>query len=202
MPVPELDNSAMQPPASDRWTAADLDHLPENGLRFEVLNGQLVVNAAPKPLHQWIVSRLGRALEDALPSGSALLPGVGVLIGDDEPVPDLLVATGPIPWDDRGIPADQVQLLVEVVSKSTTFPDRMTKPVMYAEAGIRNYWRIEPSRFKGQLPGESLPVLFAYVLSDAGECELVQRVPAGVQAELGSPFEFTIDPASLVPGRP
>lgn len=33
-------------PGLDRWTAADLDHMPENGLRYEALNGQLVVNPA------------------------------------------------------------------------------------------------------------------------------------------------------------
>ncbi len=43
---------AMPSPGSDRWTAADLDHLPDDGLRYEVLNGQLVVNAAPKPRQQ------------------------------------------------------------------------------------------------------------------------------------------------------
>ena len=44
MPMPEP--STMFMPVSDRWTAADLDHLPENGIRYEVLNGQLVVNPA------------------------------------------------------------------------------------------------------------------------------------------------------------
>ncbi|MEU2252701.1 hypothetical protein [Nocardia xishanensis] len=52
---------AMPVPGSDHWTAADLDHMPEDGLRYEVLNGLLVVNAAPKPRHQWLIKWLGRA---------------------------------------------------------------------------------------------------------------------------------------------
>ncbi|WP_454195067.1 Uma2 family endonuclease [Nocardia sp. Marseille-Q1738] len=190
---------AMPVPHADSWTAADLEHMPEDGLRYEVLNGQLIVNAAPKPLHQWLIQCLVRALAEAVPSGAIVLEGVGVLIGNDEPIPDLIVANGPIDWHERGIPAGQTELVVEVVSKSTTLQDRMVKPVVYAEAGIPNYWRFEPNPFKGQLPGESLPVLFAHELGADRTYELTHRVPAGNAVTLRSPFEFTIDPGSLLP---
>ncbi|MEU7631587.1 Uma2 family endonuclease [Nocardia sp. NPDC049220] len=186
-------------PRSDSWTAADLEHMPEDGLRYEVLNGQLVVNAAQKPRHQWLIQCLVRALADARPSGVVVLDGVGVLIGDDEPIPDLIVANGPIGWDDRGIPSEQVQLVVEVVSRSTTLQDRMVKPVVYAEAVIPNYWWFEPNPFKGQLRDESVPVLFAHELGDVGAYQLTHRVAAGNAVTLRSPFEFTIDPGSLLP---
>ncbi|MGW4247871.1 Uma2 family endonuclease [Nocardia sp. NPDC004722] len=191
----------MHMPTSDRWTAADLDHLPENGLRYEILNGQLVVSAAPKPIHQRLVSNLGRVLEDALPDGLFMIPGVGVLIGEDEPIPDLLVCAGPIPWDDRGIPASQVRLVVEVVSRSTAAMDRRIKPDLYAEGGIPSFWRLETNRFKGQLADESLPVLFAYALGEAGEYELVRRAGAETKITLHSPFEVNIDLATVLPER-
>ncbi|WP_062993297.1 Uma2 family endonuclease [Nocardia anaemiae] len=190
---------AMPIPRSDRWTAEDLDHMPEDGLRYEVLNGQLVVNAAPKPRHQWLIQWLARALADTVPPGYVVLEGVGVLIGDDEPIPDVMVVTGPIDWDARGVPAEQVELVVEVVSKSTTLQDRMVKPVLYASAGIPNYWRVEINPFKGQLLNETLPVLFAYALGPDETYEPTHRVAAGDTATLRSPFEFTVDPASLMP---
>ncbi|MBF6301856.1 Uma2 family endonuclease [Nocardia amamiensis] len=190
---------AMPVPRADSWTAADLDHMPEDGLRYEVLNGQLVVNAAPKPRHQLLIRWLGRALDAVLPPDRLVVEGVGVLIGDDEPIPDLMVVTDSIELDARGVPADQVELVVEVVSKSTTLQDRMVKPVVYAEAGIPNYWRFEPNPFKGQLPGESLPVLFAHELGADRTYELTHRVAAGNAVTLRSPFEFTIDPGSLLP---
>ncbi|GAA5043858.1 Uma2 family endonuclease [Nocardia callitridis] len=190
---------AMPVPHTGSWTAADLDHMPDDGLRYEVLNGQLVVNAAPKPRHQWLIKRLTTAVDAVLPAEYVALDGVGVLIGDDEPIPDLVVANGPIGWDDRGIPADQVCLVVEVVSKSTTLQDRMVKPVVYAEAGIPNYWRIEPNAFKGQLPGEVLPVLFAHELGADGVYAQTHRVAAGETVTLRAPFEFAIDPGSLLP---
>ncbi len=173
--------------------------MPENGLRYEVLNGQLIVSPAPTLGHQYLITWLVRALENALPSGSFVLAGVGVLIGDDEPIPDLMVATGPIDWDDRGVPVEQVKLVVEVVSKSTTLQDRMVKPVLYAAARIPNYWRVEINPFKGQLPDEKLPILFAHALGADDTYERTHRVAAGDTATLRSPFEFTVDPASLMP---
>ncbi|MFX0576131.1 Uma2 family endonuclease [Nocardia nepalensis] len=186
------------PTPRDHWTAADLDHMPEDGLRYEVLNGQLVVNAAPKLGHQWLIQWLVRALVDVAPKEYVVLEGVGVLIGDDEPIPDLIVATGPMAANDRGIPVEQVKLAVEVVSKSTTLQDRMVKPVLYAAAGIPNYWRFEINPFKGQLSGESLPVLFAHVLGTDHTYEPTHRVAAGETVTLRDPFEFTVDPASLM----
>ena len=183
-------------PRSGRWTAADLDHLPDNGLRYEVLNGQLIVNAAPKPRHQWVIKWLERALDDAAPDDHYVLAGIGVLIGDDEPIPDLTVARGAVPMDDRGVPVADVALVVEVVASSTTLQDRMVKPAFYAAAGIPNYWRIEINPFKGRFRAERLPVLFAYALDDSGEYQLAHRVPADQLVTLRSPFAFPVDTAS------
>ncbi|MFI9510476.1 Uma2 family endonuclease [Nocardia sp. NPDC052566] len=199
MPAPRVPASPIPVPHSDRWTAADLDHLPDHGLRYEVLNGQLVVNAAPKPRHQLIIKALERALDAAVPTDHLVVEGVGVLIGDDEPIPDLMVVTLPIDVDERGIPVKQVELAIEVVSKSTTLQDRMVKPVLYAEAGIPNYWRFETNAFKGQLPGEVLPVLFAYELGEDRTYELTHRAAAGNTVSLHSPFDFTVDTGSLLP---
>ncbi|MGK8555243.1 Uma2 family endonuclease [Nocardia gipuzkoensis] len=186
-------------PRAECWTAPDLDHMPEDGLRYEVLNGQLVVNAVPTPRHQWLIGSLGRALDAVLPPNRLVLAGVGVLIGDDEPVPDLVVLTDSIELDAPGIPARQVELVVEVVSSSTTKQDRMVKPAIYAAAGIPNYWRLEPNPFEGQLSSESVPILFAHELGADRTYELTHRVAAGNAVTLRSPFEFTIDPGSLLP---
>lgn len=101
--------------------------------------------------------------------------------------------------DDRAIPAEHVVLAVEIVSGSTTYADRMVKPALYAEAGIPNYWRFEINPFKGRLPGEELPVLFAHTRGEDGEYTLTHRVAAGNSVTLHLPFEFTIDPARLMP---
>ncbi|MEU4599657.1 Uma2 family endonuclease [Nocardia sp. GTS18] len=190
---------AMPVPRSDHWTAADLDQLPDDGLRYEVLNGQLVVNAAPKPMHQWLIKRLTQVFDAVVPDDRLVLDGVGVLIGDDEPIPDLMVVTGPIDWHGRGVPVGQVELAVEVVSKSTTLQDRMVKPVLYAQAGIPTYWRFEINPFKSRLADERLPVLFAYSLGADGEYTLTHRASAGAPVTVRVPFEVTFDPGALLP---
>ncbi|WP_245671619.1 Uma2 family endonuclease [Nocardia amamiensis] len=194
-----LDMNRREIPRKERWTAADLDRMPEDGLRYEVLNGQLVISAVPTPRHQWLIGSLGRALDAVLPPNRLVLAGVGVLIGDDEPIPDLMVMTDSIDLDARGIPARQVELVVEVLSSSTTLQDRIVKPALYAAAGIPNYWRLEPHPFEDQLSGESVPVLFAHELGAERTYELTHRVPANNAVTLRSPFEFTIDPGSLLP---
>ncbi|WP_187689538.1 Uma2 family endonuclease [Nocardia wallacei] len=196
MPVPERSSALL--PAGERWTAADLDNLPDHGIRYEVLNGQLIVNAAPKPKHQFVLQSLQVGLLSVLPEGYWVAPGIGVLIGDDEPIPDLVVGLGERPMEERGVAVAQVVLAVEIVSASTTLQDRLVKPAVYAEAGIPNYWRIETNSFKGRLPGESVPVLFAHIRGENGEYELTHRISAGEPATLHSPFEFTIDPATLL----
>lgn len=198
MTFPVSDARSVRPPAGGRWTAPDLDYFPEDGLRYEVLAGQLVVTPAPALRHQMVLQWLMLALIDAVPDGSWVLPGVGVLIGDDEPIPDLIVGVGERAPDARGIPVEQVVLAVEVASPCTTVQDTLVKPVVYAEAGIPNYWRVEAYSFKGRLPGEAVPVLFAHVLAENGNYELTHRIAPGGCATLHSPFEFTIDPATLL----
>lgn len=190
---------ALPAPHHDYWTAADLDSLPEDGLRYEVLNGQLVVHAAPKPRHQLLIQRLVRVLVDAAPVDSLVLDGVGVIIGDDEPIPDAIVATGTVDLDARGLPVAQVDLVVEVVSRSTAMTDRVVKPITYSTAGIASYWRFEINPFAGQFPGEQPPVLFAYRLGPDGGDEQTHRVDAGDTADLRTPFPVTITPGSLLP---
>ncbi|WP_280335348.1 Uma2 family endonuclease [Nocardia wallacei] len=198
MALPAPDSGCVRPPVGGRWTASDLDCFPEDGLRYEVLDGQLVVTPAPALRHQIVLQWLMFALIHAVPEGSWVLPGVGILIGDDEPIPDLIVGVGERAPDARGIAVEQIILAVEVVSPCTTLQDTLVKPVVYAQAGIPNYWRIEAHSFKGRLPDEAVPVLFAHVLGRNGEYEATHRISAGECATLHSPFEFTIDPATLL----
>ncbi|WP_225725584.1 MULTISPECIES: Uma2 family endonuclease [Nocardia] len=188
-----------KPMRSDRWTGADLDHLPENGLHYEVLNGQLVVSAPPTTRHQVVLHGMAHALNAALPDDDYEIGyGLGVLIGQDEPIPDLIVTASPIDPDLSRVPAEQVVLAIEVVSESSRMADRSIKPLLYAEAGIPHYWRCEIQPVHPQLPGELPPVVFTYVLGTDGSYQLTHRVSAGDTVTLRIPFEFCVDPAALL----
>lgn len=127
------------------WTLADVQALPESS-RVEVIDGALIVNPSPLPLHQRIVRRLAAQLEPQLPGEWQLEAGVDVLLSEaplDYLAPDIVVFTADTPLSTRPIPAGAILLVVEAVSRGSRREDRGAKPLAYAEAGIRHYWRVE-----------------------------------------------------------
>lgn len=139
-------------PSGDTWTRAEFEALPEDlPVRLGLIHGELVVSPRPRPIRQRIARRLATCVEDAAPAPWQVDTAVDVLLDDDEiePVeiaPDIVVySTDHDPYE-RPIPADLVILVAEVVSPSTKRKDRRTHPELYAEAGIRHYWRVETAQ--------------------------------------------------------
>ncbi|MFI0487261.1 Uma2 family endonuclease [Actinomadura sp. 9N215] len=139
-------------PAGDTWTRAEFEALPEDlPARVSLIHGHLVVGLRPRPIHQRIVRRLATRVEEAAPAAWHVDTGVDVLLDDDEtePVemaPDIVVySTDHDPYE-RPIPAGLVTLVIEVVSPSTKRKDRRAHPELYAEAGIRHFWRVETNQ--------------------------------------------------------
>lgn len=135
----------MEMPAPGEWTTDDLDELPEDGRRRELIDGVLFVSPSPTSFHQSLAMRLGSALENACPTDYAVTQGVEIRISARRSLtPDVLVVTAEA--DDRRPshfrPAE-VLLAVEIVSRGSVTMDRITKPALYAQAGIPFYWRIE-----------------------------------------------------------
>jgi Uma2 family endonuclease len=122
----------------------DLLAAPDDGYRYEVLDGALVVNAAPSWRHQQIVARLLRLLEDAAPEGQVALPSPVWRIGAGQiPEPDLLVASTDALGDHavEGTP----ELVVEILSPSNRGSDLVRKRGLYADAGCGSYWIVDPA---------------------------------------------------------
>lgn len=132
-------------PPADGWTTDDLDALPEDGIRRELLDGVLVVPPTPTDVHQIIAGRLLVALEQTCPPDFQVTQSVEVRINSRRVfIPDVLVATDEAARR-RGhhYAPHEVVLAVEIVSPTSTSMDRITKPALYAAAGIPFYWRIE-----------------------------------------------------------
>ncbi|WUH99331.1 Uma2 family endonuclease [Spirillospora sp. NBC_00431] len=136
-------------PSGDTWTRAEFEALPEDlPVRVSLIHGELVVSPRPRPIHQRIVRRLATRVEDVAPVAWQVDIDVDVLLDDDEnePVemaPDIVVYSADHDPYERPILAELVTLVVEVVSPSTKRKDRRAHPELYAEAGIRHYWRVE-----------------------------------------------------------
>jgi Uma2 family endonuclease len=132
-------------PPADGWTTDDLDNLPEDGVRRELLDGVLLVSPSPTDIHQIIAGRLMVALEESCPAELQVTQGVEVRISPRRSfIPDVLVATDEAARRRaRYYNPHEVMLAVEIVSPTSQSMDRITKPALYAAAGIPYYWRIE-----------------------------------------------------------
>lgn len=132
-------------PPEGGWTTDDLDALPEDGRRRELLDGVLLVSPSPTSPHQIISGRLMVALEEHCPDGYVVTQGVEIRVSRVRSfIPDVLVVDATTA--DRGpscFAPHEVALAVEVVSPSSQAMDRITKPALYAKAGIPAYWRVE-----------------------------------------------------------
>jgi Uma2 family endonuclease len=129
---------------SDHFTLADLENTPDDGRRYEVINGTLVVTPAPFMPHNRRSQALGLALLDAVPNGmEVMLTGtLGVQLGEDLLIPDAVVyRVGDYP---RNLPVEAVVLVVEVTSPSNRSNDTVLKLDRYARAGVPHYWVVDP----------------------------------------------------------
>lgn len=137
-------------PAQGEWTWEDYLRLPDDGNRYEVIEGVLYVSAAPIYDHQFSVSELAGELRHFVKAR-----GLGVILvapfdvrlpGVADPVePDVLFfrdGNEPQAGDKyfMGVP----DLVVEVLSPSTEHVDRGVKFAAYENAGVPEYWLANP----------------------------------------------------------
>lgn len=135
-------------PPPGGWTTDDLDELPEDGHRYELIDGVLIVSPSPTFSHQKLASRIETALEASCPPEWAVGQGVEVRISRFRSLtPDVLVvSTEAAARMPSRFQPHEVLLAVEIVSKNSKAMDRITKPSLYAQAGIPFYWRVETAR--------------------------------------------------------
>ena len=128
------------------WVRADLERLPDDGNRYEVLDGELFVTPQAAYDHQFIATQLVIALSgycDRHGLGTVVGPGA-VVFGKSELQPDVQVVPGPrhqrgTKWSDLPLPL----LVAEVLSDSTGHRDIGKKREAYLRINIPTYWVID-----------------------------------------------------------
>jgi Uma2 family endonuclease len=122
----------------------DLQHLPDDGHRYELIDGSLLVSPAPRIAHQTAVGNVFLLLRSACPPELqvVLAPFAVGLADDTEVQPDVLVAPR-AQLTERDLPGPPL-LAVEVLSPSTRRVDLLLKRDRYEEAGIASYWIVDP----------------------------------------------------------
>lgn len=129
-----------------RWTRADLYDLPEDGNRYEVIDGALYIVAPPTPRHEQIRATLAELLRpfvtkhhlgDVREGRPAFAPN------DDLVEPDLIVSRTPRPIPDRWEEMPLPVLVVEILSPSTERHDRVVKRDFYRRSQVPEYWIVD-----------------------------------------------------------
>ncbi|HEY6059293.1 MAG TPA: Uma2 family endonuclease [Gemmatimonadales bacterium] len=129
------------------WTADMVRALPEDGNRYEVVYGELLVTPAPRPWHEVLVTRLIRSLGGYLerePVGIVLGSRADISWSEDVLVqPDVFVVdisqARTLDWTRF----QRLLLVAEVLSPSSVRSDRFLKRRRYQEADVPVYWIVD-----------------------------------------------------------
>lgn len=137
----------MGSPGKHKLDYAGYAAIRDDGKRYEVLEGGLLVTPAPSPRHQLISFRLQQQLVshfgDTSPGVVFAAPIDVILSEHDILQPDLVVADRPEQVSTRGIEGAPL-LVVEILSPSTGKRDRTRKARRYAVLGVRHFWLVDP----------------------------------------------------------
>jgi Uma2 family endonuclease len=180
--------TSMSVSASTPFTVHDLEGMPDDGRRYELIDGELLVSPAPGLRHQTVGLRLYRLLDDACPDELYVLAAPFAVQTDvsNEVQPDVLVAR----FDeltDRNLPAAPV-LAVEVLSPSGRLIDLNLKRAAYQRMGTPSYWVLDPA----------VPDLLVLELDDDGQYQEMARVTGDDVFEAHRPFKVRIVPNELL----
>ncbi len=169
-----------------RFGLQDLLDLPDDGYRYEVIDGALVVNAAPSWRHQEVVARLLDLLRPVAPAGTLVLPSPAWRIDEGQvPQPDVVVVASDCLGEHsvEGVPL----LVVEVLSPGNRGADLVRKRALYADAGCPSYWIVDPAE----------PSVLVLAL-DGGLYAERARAVGDETVSLVEPVPVTMRPADLV----
>ena len=177
---------------SGPWTIEDLQELPDQGYRYEIIDGSLLVTPPPAVPHIRVTTRLRNLLHAQTSPGFVVVENGGITLWRDDTtyrIPDLTVLRSDALLRDALTfePAD-APLVIEVLSPRTAGDDLVMKRYGYGRAGIPQYWIVD-SRHRG------LTVL----RHDGAEGYLEETVVRpGTEWHTEMPFPIALDPANFV----
>jgi Uma2 family endonuclease len=132
------------------FTVAELDRMPDDGHRYELLDGALLVSPRPTPAHQVVAFTLASILDQGCPPGWQVVPEPAVMVSTDtEFAPDIVV----VGRDQLSSPkiTRPPALVVEVRSPRTALIDLNVKKAAYERFGVESYWVVVPDLDKPEV---------------------------------------------------
>jgi Uma2 family endonuclease len=176
------------PQYGQQFTIEDLDKMPDDGHRYELLDGTLIVSPAPGLPHQRVVAALIFVLELACPEDLVVFPNVNVRFAAASALePDVVVASPP---DITGPRLLHAPLLgVEILSPDSALRDLILKKAAYERFGVPSYWVVDPDFDQ--------PTLRAFELTEGTYTE-VGHVVGDQVFRARRPFDVEVVPSHLV----
>lgn len=171
------------------FTVDDLEAMPDDGNRYELIDGMLLVSPAPSWEHQEMAFALGVHLRAACPCDQRVLvaPFAVQTALDSEVQPDVIAARY-VDFRSKNLPVAPL-LAAEVLSRSTRLVDRNLKKAHYERIGVTSYWILDPDE-----PG----ALTAFELDDNGRYRQIAHVEGDEEFTAMRPFPVTVVPARLL----
>lgn len=144
--IPETPRSARGP-----WRSSDLDLLPENDTRYELIDGELFMAKSPHWHHQAACTNIAAELTlwcRGIGNGQAVInPGV-IFTDSDDVIPDVVWVSNErlaTLMDDAGHLTGAPELVIEALSfgMRNEERDRIAKRKLYETQGVREYWILD-----------------------------------------------------------
>ncbi|MET9215333.1 MULTISPECIES: Uma2 family endonuclease [unclassified Nocardia] len=174
-------------PPPEGFTADDLDRLTGLPPHTELIDGSLVFVSPQMAFHMLVIDYLRDSLKAQAPGHLHVRREMTVtLSARQRPEPDIMIvdAAASTGLEQTTYEPQDVLLAIEVVSPDSVIRDRKRKPVLYADAGIPHFWRVE------NVDGRA--VVYVFELDPATG----QYAPTGIYhdtLELTLPFPITLD---------
>ncbi len=136
-------------PKQGHWTFEEYAALPDDGNRYEIMNGVLIMAPAPEPDHQSTAALLTHYLLQAVQFkglGRVLPSPLDVRLTSERAIqPDVLVILNAnLHKIGKKYIVGGPDLVVEIASPSTALYDRLSKFEAYEQAGVSEYWMVHP----------------------------------------------------------
>jgi Uma2 family endonuclease len=168
------------------WTVDDLATLPQD-LRYELIDGRLLL-PSPTAFHQDLCVEIILMLRSNCPSDYRPVIDLSLEVDPrNEPRPDVVVLRKKLAMRTPA-PIEGALLIVEVISPTSHFRDMHAKTKLFAAAGVRSYWVVDPT-FKGGV------VLTEFRIGENGQYDMITSTNRVFTTDV--PYPATIDLPAL-----
>ena len=150
--------------AVPRYSINDLDRFPNDGNRYELLDGFVLVTPSPNLRHQSVSARLLVQLLAGMgtpPPAHVVGPGAMYISDTTYFEPDLFVFPSRYSPDSKWTEIEERWLVVEIYSRSSRFYDRELKRDAYLRAGVSELWLIDPREKSVEVCRRGVPAVIA-----------------------------------------